>query len=155
MRIAAHLAKYARLDALRQRLHPIDDFELWYWMGLSAGTTLINAALHCAGVTEENDRFATQVPDVYAVPDGAGGWRHEIAARCDVIHVGLPEVTSPLPPLLAEAFREMERIELYRDPCVRGTHPVTVALVDEIDAAYMRCTSAASEIVRAKRESAA
>jgi hypothetical protein len=143
MKIAAHLQKYRRFESLRQRLDPIDDFELWYWMGLSAGTTLINAALHRVGITEESDRFATQVPDVYAVPDGNGGWRHEIAERCDLIHVGLPALDVPLPSSLDDAFHAMERIERYRDPCVRGRHPITAELVREIERAYAQCTAAA------------
>jgi len=146
VRIAEHIAKADRFEARRAGLDPADDFELWFWMGLSAGTALINAALHATGITEENNRFATQVPDVYAVPDGRT-WRPEIAFGCDLIHIGLPAIESPLPSAIARAFEAMEVIEHHRDPCVRGDHPVTKELIMSIDAAYDRCAGAAREAI--------
>lgn len=146
MRIAEHLAKAERFEALRARLDPGVDFELWFWMGLSAGTALINAALHAAGITDENDRFATQVPDVYAVPDGSG-WRPEIAFHCDLIHAGLPALDAVLPPAISRAFEAMEVIEHYRDPCVRGDHLVTEELIARLAMAYERCAGAAREAI--------
>jgi hypothetical protein len=144
MKIEEHLAKAKRFEATRARLDPVDDFELWFWMGLSAGTALINAALHAAGITDENDRFATQVPDVYAVPEGSG-WRPTIDFRCDLIHAGLPALETALPPTIARAFEAMEVIEYYRDPCVRGDHPVTGELIARLATAYERCAVAARE----------
>lgn len=146
VRIAEHIAKADRFEARRAELDPVDDFELWFWMGLSAGTALINAALHAAGITEENDRFATQVPDVYAVP-GDREWSPKIAFSCDLIHVGLPAIESSLPSAIRRAFDAMEVIEHYRDPCVRGDHPVTKELIMQIDAAYNRCVGAAREVI--------
>lgn len=146
MKIAEHIAKAERFEASRARLDPVVDFELWFWMGLSAGTALINAALHAAGITDENDRFATQVPDVYAVPDG-NGWRPEIAFRCDLIHAGLPALQVVLPPPISRAFEAMEVIERYRDPCVRGDHLVTEELIARLDTAYERCAGAAREAI--------
>jgi hypothetical protein len=146
MKIAEHLAKAARFEALRARLDPVADFELWFWMGLSAGTALINAALHAGGLTDENHRFATQVPDVYAVADG-DGWRPEIAFRCDLIHAGLPALEGVLPPPISRAFEAMEVIEHYRDPCVRGDHPVTAELIVRLATAYEHCAGAAREAI--------
>lgn len=151
MRITAHLDKYNRLNSLRQRLDPLDDFELWFWTGLTAGTNLINAALHRVGITMENDLFATQVPDIYAVPEENGRWHLEIASLCDLIHVGLPQLNCPVPAPIDDAIRAMEFIERYRDPCVRGTHPVTAELAREIDAAYTQCIAAATEILQDAR----
>jgi len=146
VRIAEHVAKADRFEARRAGLDPATDFELWFWMGLSAGTALINAALHAAGITKENNRFATQVPDVYAVPDGRT-WHPEIAFGSDLIHIGLPAIEQPLPPAVARAFEAMEVIEHLRDPCVRGDHPVTKELIMEVDAAYNRCAGAAREAI--------
>ena len=46
-------AALARLESLRARLHPMDDFELWFWAAMNAGTHAVNAALHHAGVTRD------------------------------------------------------------------------------------------------------
>ncbi len=136
MKVAAHLSKLERFEAVRRRLDPYDDFEMWYWMSLSGGTAIINAALHCAGLTDENRYFATQVPDVYVVVSIDGTWRSVLARRCDLIHIGLPEVRDPLPPWIAKAYAAMEVLENHRDPCVRGDRPVTPELIAECDSSY-------------------
>ena len=58
MKVEAHVDKFKRFDSLRSRLDPQADFELWYWVTLNAGTAIINAALHAAGVTREDSSFA-------------------------------------------------------------------------------------------------
>jgi hypothetical protein len=142
MNIAEHLEKWRRFDAARARLDPVGDFELWFWAILSAGTAIINAALHTAGLTRENHLFATQIPGVYAVYDGPGAWHHELATECDLIHVGVPELKCPLPPDLDRAFAAMNGIENFRDPCIRSSQPVTPEVV-------ATCASAYSEVVAA------
>src|SRR4051812_46168768 len=124
MHIPAHLEKYRRFESARRRLHPLVDFQLWYWALSSAGTALINAALHQLGVLRENRHFATQVPDVYAVADAGTSWHYEIATGCDLIHAGIPALEA-VPAALAPAFEAMDAIERYRNPCIRGEHPVT------------------------------
>jgi hypothetical protein len=144
MRIDRHLEKLERFESVRRRMDPRREFELWYWMTLSGGTTVINAALHSAGLTDENRHFATQVPDVYAVIEG-GETRKVLAGRCDLIHVGLPPVEGEFPARLAEAFDAMDVIERYRDPCIRGEMQVT----DEVIA---DCTTAYEAVVRLCRD---
>jgi len=56
MNVAAHEEKIRRLEALRQRLDPLEDFELWFWTAMNAGTHAVNAALHHAGITGADDR---------------------------------------------------------------------------------------------------
>ncbi|MGE0803280.1 MAG: hypothetical protein AB7G13_04445 [Lautropia sp.] len=131
MDIAAHLEKFRRFESARQRLDPIDDFVLWYWAISSAGAALMNAALHRLGTLDENRHFATQIPDVYAVADGDTTWHYEIGTRCDLIHIGIPALPS-VPARVAPAYRAMEAIEQWRNPCVRGEHPVTAQLVSDI-----------------------
>ena len=142
MNIAAHLSKLDRFDAVRRRLDPNDDFEMWYWMSLSGGTAIINAALHSCGLTDENRYFATQVPDVYVVVSSDGSWRSVFAQRCDLIHIGLPEITDPLPPWIAKAYAAMEVLENHRDPCIRGDRPITPQLIAECDASYLEIVDA-------------
>lgn len=135
MYIPAHLEKYRKFESARRRLDPLEDFQLWYWAVSSAGTTLINAALHRLGVLQENRHFATQIPDVYAVADKDANWHYELATECDLIHAGIPLLAS-VPARLAPAFTAMDEIERYRNPCIRGEYPVTPELVQGFGRAY-------------------
>jgi hypothetical protein len=149
MRTDAHVEKFKRFDRSRSRLDPHADFELWYWMTLNAGTAIINAALHVAGVTREHDSFATQIPNIYSVP-GADGSRHlEYVFGVDIIHVGMPKIVGPLPPAIAAAFAAMEIIEEFRDPCVREDRPITDEVIRACCDAYARCVAAAKSCVEA------
>jgi hypothetical protein len=147
MKIEAHMEKWRRFDAARGRFDPAEEFELWYWATLSGGTTIINAALHATGLTDENGYFATQILDVYAVMEDTGKWRHAIGERCDLIHVGMPPVKGPLPPALQRAFSAMDAIEHYRDPCVRGDHPITPEVTTTCDRAYAQIVAAAQAAI--------
>ena len=134
MMIPAHLDKIRRLEAVRGRLDPLDDFELWFWAGMHAGTHAVNAALHHAGLTREEASFATQ-PGVYLVP------RPDAPPDCtprplaDVLHVGRPEVPGPIPAEVSALMHAMEVIEHYRDPCVRGDRLPTAEIVGECESA--------------------
>jgi hypothetical protein len=136
MKIKDHLEKWQRFDSARARFDPVDDFELWFWALSSAGTSLINAALHQQGLTDENRYFATQMPDIYSVPDSSGSWQHKMGVRCDLIHVGIPEIDAPLPAELEKAFSAMHRIEQYRNPCIRSTTPVTSDVIQTCADSY-------------------
>jgi hypothetical protein len=135
---AAHLAKIAKLEALRARLDPRADFELWFWAGMTAGTHALNAALHSAGVTRDDDVYPTQ-PGVYLVPQADGALRPEFRPLGDVLHVGRPKVEAALPAALAAMMREMELVERHRDPCLREGAAPTPAIVAQCDAALRRC----------------
>ncbi len=148
MRIDGHVAKFERLDALRNRFDPIGEFELWYWMGLSAGTAIINAALHALTITKEDDSFATQVADVYVVMEPGGGWHHEVRFGVDLIHVGLPPIEAALPESMQRIFAAMEIIERYRDPCTRGRQAITGETVSDCDSAYRILADLAQDIIR-------
>ncbi|HSW20302.1 MAG TPA: hypothetical protein VLJ86_23975 [Ramlibacter sp.] len=148
MTIDEHLQKWRRFDAARAGLDADRDFELGFWAMLSAGTTIINAALHAAGVTRENDLFATQIPDVYAVHDGGKAWHHELGSLCDLIHVGLPELDCELPPEIARAFAAMHVIERYRDPCIRSGAPATADVKAACSAAYADLLAAIQPILQ-------
>jgi hypothetical protein len=134
----AHLEKIAKLEALRARLDPLEDFELWFWAGMTAGTHAVNAALHRAGVTRDDDMFPTQ-PGVYLVPQADGALRPEFRPLGDVLHVGRPRIEAPVSDQLAAMMHEMETIEQYRDPCVREGRPPTPAIVEDCDASLRRC----------------
>ena len=60
MDIASHLEKVERFERARATLDPITEFEMWYWMSLSGGTSAVNAALHASKLTDDGDYFCTQ-----------------------------------------------------------------------------------------------
>ena len=151
MKIAAHLEKVKRLDAVRGRLDPLEDFELWFWMTLSAGTQALNAALHSVGATDAGDYFCTQSADVYLeAGDEQGAWKHAIRFGCDVVHVGMPPIEAPIPAALERACRAMAVIEEVRDPFVRGDGEVTPAVVARCDDAYRECLRLTTEVLESE-----
>jgi hypothetical protein len=147
MKIQAHIEKFRRFDRLRSRFDPQADFELWYWMTLNAGTAIINAALHAAGVTREDDSFTTQIANIYSIPGPQGVRSRAYRFGVDIIHVGMPKINQPLPPALVTAFAEMNIIEEFRDPCVRENRPVSASIISTCSDAYARCVSAATSLV--------
>jgi len=140
MIIPSHLEKIGRLNDLRGRLDPIDDFELWFWSTMIAGTNAVNAALHHAGLTPAESAFPSQ-PGVYYAPaaDRGGAYRPVLKALGDVLHVGRPPIPGTIPPDIGEMMRDMETIEHYRDPCTRGDMTVDAAIVASCDGAYANC----------------
>lgn len=50
MNTSSHLEKFERLRVLRAKLDPLEDFELWFWTTLTAGTNALNASLRLAGI---------------------------------------------------------------------------------------------------------
>jgi len=85
MNVQSHLEKITRLESLRGRLDPLQDFELWFWAGMTAGTHAVNAALHHGGITASDDMYPTQ-PGVYLVAQPDGGLSaafRSIVEECD------------------------------------------------------------------------
>lgn len=129
MKADAHIRKFRRLDAVLDRLDPVQDRELWIWTAMNAGVHLLNAALHRHGATDEVDSFHTQVEGLYAVRSGSDSRLVDcIHPPGDVMHVGQPPLARPVPPLVTDAGRHLRTIEDLREPFVRGdTIPPTGA----------------------------
>lgn len=139
MKVTSHMEKIARFEALRARLDSVRDFELWFWVGMTAGTHAVNAALHHAGVTLDEKAFPTQ-PGVYLVPQSNGSLQPAFRALGDVLHVGRPKIeTSVVPEDVVIMMGQMEIIEQYRDPCLREGMAPTSAIIAECDAALRHC----------------
>lgn len=138
MKTASHLDKIAKLEALRARLDPAQDFELWFWAGMTAGTHAVNAALHDAGITADDGVFPTQ-PGVYLVPQPDGSLKPAFRPLGDVLHVGRPKVEGSIPDDVAAMMHAMELVEQYRDPCIRESREPTAEIVAECDDALRRC----------------
>jgi hypothetical protein len=137
MKVLSHFEKIAKLEALRARLDPLADFELWFWAGMNAGTHAVNAALHHAGATRDDDVFPTQ-PGVYLVPQPDGSLRPKLHPLGDVLHVGRPKLEAPVPEDIAKMMQAMEIIEHHRDPCVRGEREPTPEIANQCDAALRK-----------------
>jgi hypothetical protein len=138
MHVAAHLQKIARLERMRSRLDPEEDFELWFWAAMHAGTHAFNAALHHAGITPQERAFAMQ-PGVYLVAQGDGRFLPELRATGDVLHVGRPRIDSPLPNDVQRIAHAMERLEAFRDPCVREGQRPTREIIETCAEALREC----------------
>ncbi len=138
MKVTEHLDKIRKLKALRERLDPEQDFELWFWAGMTAGTHAVNAALHDAGITVAEEAFPTQ-PGVYLIPQADGSLLSAFRPLGDVLHVGRPKIEAPVPEDVAAMMRQMEIIEHHRDPCLLYGKPVTPTIIQECDAALGHC----------------
>lgn len=134
MRTAAHVAKIAKFEALRARLDPGADFELWFWTTMNLGTNAVNATLHHCGATREDDAYPTQ-PGVYLIAGADGALVSAFRPLGDVLHVGRPKVEASVPADVAAMMHAMEIIEHHRDPCIRGEREPTAAIAQECDAA--------------------
>lgn len=135
MQVRSHVEKFARLSALRHRLEPIEDFELWFWTTLTAGTNALNATLHMTGLTSDDRMFST-IPGVHVVPQPDGSYARELRGPGDVSHVGWPPIDGPKPSDLLELEAALERIEQYRDPCLRQGVDPTPEIADECQRSF-------------------
>ena len=148
MKTSSHLEKITKLETLRRKLDPTDDFELWFWAGMTAGTHAVNAALHHANVTSDDDVFPTQ-PGVYLVQQADGSLKPSLRALGDVLHVGRPKIDAPVPEDITEMMHQMEIVERHRDPCVRGRREPTREIVEECAHALSRCLQLLRERISA------
>jgi hypothetical protein len=155
MKVAAHLDKFQRLDAMLARLDPVADRELWIWTAMNAGVHLLNAALHRHGVTRETDSFHSQVEGVYVVPHrGTGVVRDAMHEPGDVMHVGQPALPGPLPAAITRACAALREIEDLREPHVRGSEPVPEGAPSRWRNAYATCVGELQAALEAGRPEA-
>ena len=154
MLIAAHSLKINRLMQTRACLDPAADFELWFWAGMNAGTHAFNAALHHAGLTREERAFAMQ-PGVYLVVRPDGTFVPELREAGDVLHVGRPIIEAVLPSDVQRMADAMERMEHYRDPCIREGLVPTPAIVETCAQALDECLRLLQERLAGDRHASA
>lgn len=146
MKVESHFEKIERFEALRNRLDRFEDFEIWFWTTMNAGTNAVNAALHAAGVTEDGPWYPQQ-PGVYMVAgDEPDTFAPAFRPLGDVLHVGRPKIEKPIPEKVQRIADLMDVIEEWRDPCVRDGAAVTREIVDKVDAAYREAVALAREV---------
>lgn len=136
MKIASHIDKVHRMAALRTRLDPLADFELWFWTTLTASTNIYNATLHLIGLTRDDPVFST-IPGVHVAKQPDGRYARELHGLGDVSHVGWPELEGDVPPMVRQLEHTIHKIEQHRDPCIRGDRIPTQAIVDECEQAFI------------------
>jgi hypothetical protein len=147
MRISSHADKVARLLSLRDRLDPLQDFELWYWTSLNAGTNMWNASLHAVGLTNEDRAFST-IPGVHVVPQDDGTYRRELRGPGDVSHVGWPSIPGDMPEPILRMEAALHALEQYRDPCVRAERAPTPEIVHDCNRVLGQAISVYQALVR-------
>ena len=123
------------MAALRERLDPLEHFELWFWTTMTAGTNMLNATLHRAGLTSDDPVFST-IPGVHMVRRPDGSYVRELRGPGDVSHVGWPPIEGEVPADIRALERALHAIEQHRDPCLRGARRPTQAIVDECEQAF-------------------
>ena len=148
MKITSHIKKFRRLDAIKRRLDPETDTELWIWSAMNACTQLLNAALHHCGLTKEIDSFHTQVEGLYAVPKRDNGALIDSQhPPGDVMHVDQPAIARPWPPAIDHACAALRVIEDLRKPYVRGSEPVKREATIQWELAYSECVAQLSKVL--------
>ena len=148
MKIASHLEKIERLSALRRRLDPTEDFEMWAWASMTAATNAINAVHHHLGLSNVTPYHPHQIPGVYVDPQPVDGhWRKVLAPPGDVIHVGLPPLKGEVPDTLKVAYASLEVLEGLRERHVRGNQPISDSVVAQTERAYTSCLSLAHQLL--------
>lgn len=135
MRVASHLEKFDRLADLRDRLDPLEDFELWYWTTLTASANAYNASLHLAGLTDDDPVLST-VSGVHLVRQADGGYAQEFRGADDVSHVGWPSIPGPVPEDIRCMEYSIEAIEECSYPCLRGDRKLTLQTIAECESAF-------------------
>ncbi|RDK09993.1 hypothetical protein [Cupriavidus lacunae] len=140
MQVPSHLDKFRRLSSLRQRFDPLEDFELWFWTTLTAGTNALNASLHLAGLTSDDPVFST-IPGVHMVRQADGSYARALRGPGDVSHVGWPPIEGEIPAPIRSLEHALEAIERYRDPCIREGVAATSEIVRACDHAFAEVTS--------------
>jgi hypothetical protein len=153
MKVPSHVDKVNRLTALRARLDPLQDFELWYWTSLTAGTNMLNASLHLEGLTSDERVFST-IPGVHVVPRPDGGFRRELRGPGDVSHVGWPPIEGKVPAHVRALEDALHELEEHRDPCLRGDRVPTPAIVHECDEAFGKAACIYRQVLEAHKETA-
>jgi hypothetical protein len=119
--ISIHLEKISRLEELRGRLDPVEDFELWMWTSMTAATNGFNACLHHVGLTKASPYYPHQIPGLYVAPVPVDGkWQELFTEPGDLIHTGLDSLKGKVPEEIESLARELEKIEDLREPYVRG-----------------------------------
>ncbi len=151
MEVRFHREKFDRLLRARSKLDSLDDFELWFWIGMTAATHMVNAALHARGVSADGHYYSYHVFGLYVLPErDANGWKRAPKPPGDIVHTGRPElpaVNAANDTDLLDAFSALRVLEDMREPFVRGNRPITPFVAAACAKAFDHCIKIAQEIL--------
>ncbi len=139
MLVSEHLEKVVRLEEMRARLDPAEDYELWYFSGLTLCVNAMNAALHALGITTAERCFVHNVPVYIRETETPGMYVPVIRPFGDIEHIEGPETEALVPAELDEAKRALIWMEEIRDPSVRGKLEITDAVIEGVKSACDTC----------------
>jgi hypothetical protein len=146
MEIRHHQEKFRRLLVTRQKLNPIQDFELWFWVSMTAATHIVNAALHKSGATRDDHYYPYHVFGLYVLPErDAKGWKRAPMPPGDIVHTGRPELK--LSPDLQDAYSALHFLEDMREPFVRGHSLITPFVTASCEHAFKHCVETSNRVV--------
>lgn len=140
MEIPHHQEKFRRLLHSRKKLDPMQDFELWFWISMTAGTHIVNAALHKYGVSRDGHYYSYHVFGLYVLPErDEHGWKRAPMPPGDIVHTGRPELGVELHPDLLDAFSALRALEDMREPFIRGPAAITPFVAAACEHAFRHC----------------
>ena len=146
MNVEDHRNKARRMGAVRDKLDPLEDYELWYWASLGAGMNLFNGALHHLGVTVAEDCFAHNLPVYIRAGATPGTFEPVLRPSGDLEHVDGDD-DGLIPPQLDAAAEALRRLEAVRDGGVRGDLEISADMVSRVEADYRRCLTCAERVL--------
>lgn len=148
MEIHYHKVKYRRLLSCRSKLDPLEDFELWFWVTMTAATNIVNAALHKIGASSDDHYYSYHVLGLYVLPErNARGWMRAEMPPGDIVHTGRPSLEKNLGPDLMDAYSALRALEDMREPFVRGSSPITPFVSAACNHAFEHCVTTANRIL--------
>lgn len=128
MRTSSHLDKFERLRALRARLDPIEDFELWLWATVTAGANALDASLCLAGVAR-----AAQVE-----PGPVDASAPTAAAEDPSLDAVRRTPLEAMPEDIRRLAQALDVVGSHSGPCVHAGRAPTRAIVDECESAFFQ-----------------
>ena len=148
MEIRHHQEKFRRLLATRKKLDPMDDFELWFWISMTAATHMVNAALHESGASRDGHYYSYHVFGLYVLPErDANGWKRAPMPPGDIVHTGRPDLGVELRSELLDAYSALRALEDMREPFVRGPAPITPFVAAACEHAFKHCVQTSNRLL--------
>ncbi len=149
MQIELHREKFRRLLGTRAKLDPLPDFELWFWISMTAATHIVNAALHQCGASRDGRYYSYHVFGLYVLPErDTKGWKRAPLPPGDIVHTGRPDLGVELGPDLLDAFSALRALEDMREPFARGPAPITPFVAAACEHAFRHCVVASNRLLQ-------
>jgi len=148
MEITRHQEKFQRLSSTRRKLDALADFELWFWISMTAATHMVNAALHKSGASRAGNYYAYHVFGLYVLPEkDTYGWKRAPLPPGDIVHTGRPDLDVELGSELLDAYSALRALEDMREPFARGPLPITPFVAAACEHAFKHCVQTCNRLL--------